>query len=196
MGHKHAGSASQFSLRICAPYLEVIFMDVMKFKINLTVNDWLAYQQLLSSEAPRKYLKTWFLFIVNAVVWFLLAVIVMSTLREISTVHWPTAITISVVFLLLIFNHYINVPKLSKHAYAPKEDGAFCGSHIFELSEEEMKISSEASYSVYKWGVFKRIKQENGILALFIDTSSAVLIPLRDLENKDEIIHFLSEKVK
>lgn len=168
----------------------------MKFKINLTVNDWLAYQQLLSSEAPRKYLKTWFLFIVNALVWCLLAIIVMSTLKAISTFHWPTAITVIILFLLLISNHFINVPKLFKHAYAPKEDGAFCGSHLYELTEDEMKISSEASYTVYKWHVFQRFKQDNELLALFIDTSSAVLIPIRDLENKDEIIHFLSEKVK
>ena len=27
MGHKHAGSASQFSLRVCAPYLGVMFKE-------------------------------------------------------------------------------------------------------------------------------------------------------------------------
>ena len=30
MGHKHAGSASQFSLRVCAPYLGVIFLSDRK----------------------------------------------------------------------------------------------------------------------------------------------------------------------
>ena len=167
----------------------------MKFTINLTIDDWITYQQLLSNEAPRKYLKTWFLFIANALVWFLLVLIVMSTLKSLSTVHWPTAITFSFIFLLLIFNHYINLPRLFRHAYAPKKDGAFCGNHLFELSEDEMKITSENSLSVYKWGLFERLKSENGLLALFFDTSSAVLIPIRDLENKDEIINFLSKKI-
>lgn len=42
----------------------------------------------------------------------------------------------------------------------------------------------------------KALKSENGLLPLFFDTSSAVLIPIRDLETKDEIINFLSKKIE
>ncbi len=43
MGHKHAGSASQFSLRVCAPYLGVSFSkrDAMDILLNIEPPNWL-----------------------------------------------------------------------------------------------------------------------------------------------------------
>ncbi|WP_448546444.1 hypothetical protein [Thalassotalea fusca] len=167
----------------------------MEVKIKLSVKDWESYQSFLGSEAPRKYYSGWWLTLINAVVWFLGVVIVMATVDTISSFHWPTAITVCVLFLLIIVNHLINRPRVLLASFAPDIEGSFCGTHYFRLTDESIIAKSDGYTSEHSWFLFKRIVRSHGLVMLFIDTANAFIFPESELADAEAFYLYSKQRV-
>lgn len=167
----------------------------MEVEIKLSVKDWESYHSFLGSEAPRKYYSGWWLTLLNALVWFLGFIIVMATINSVSSFHWPTAITVSILFLLLMLNHFLNRPRVLMASFAPEKDGSFCGVHFFNLTSESLIAKSEGYFSEHSWSLFKRVERSHGLIMLFIDKANAFVFPESELSNPEEFYSFTKEKV-
>jgi hypothetical protein len=165
----------------------------MDVKIKLGVDDWKAFQVFLGTEIPRKHYSGWVSGTINFIVWFVIAIIVMATIDSVSTFHWPTAVTVISLFVILIFNHLINRPKLLLKSFEPELNGSFCGEHSFVLDKTHLMASGVGYESKYSWSLFQRVVKTNDLILLFIDNAKAFVFPINELNNPEEFFDYASQ---
>jgi hypothetical protein len=168
----------------------------MDVNIKLTVDDWNSFQTFIGSEIPRKFYSGWLLGLANFLIWLAFAVVFIGTINSFSTFHWPSGISIALIFVILIINNFINKPKLLLKSLEPSIDGPFCGQHKFNFSQTDITVIGNGFETKHSWGIVKRVVNSNGLIMLFIDTAHALIIPTRELENSSEFITFAEGRVK
>ena len=166
----------------------------MDVNIKLTVDDWNSFQNFIASEIPRKFYKGWLLGLANFIIWLALAVVFIGTINSFSTFHWPSGISIALIFIILIINNFINKPRLLLKSLEPSPDGTFCGEHEYNFSDEGISVTGKGFITKHSWEIVKRVENSNGLIMLFIDTAHALLIPVRELDNPNEFISYVNSR--
>ena len=165
----------------------------MEIQINLQIEDWKLYQSYIAKELPKQH-KNWMSsFWVNLFVWMVVAIIFMALFQRFSHFHWPTAISISIFFVLISVLFFFNMLKIRK-AYEPLENGTFCGSHTFAFTGEGITSEGKGYEAHYSWEVVKKIERAPGMILIYIDKAYAFVFPESKLDNPDEFYNFISEQ--
>ena len=165
----------------------------MEIQINLQKEDWKNYQSYIEKTLPKQK-KTWMdSFWVNMFVWMLLVIMFMDIFQSFSYFHWPTAISVSVFFILIFALFIFNMFKIRK-AFEPLESGVFCGKHKFKFTDNGIASEGDGYEGNHSWKIVKRIERAQGMIMIYLDTAYAYVFPESKLDNPDEFYSFISEQ--
>jgi len=166
----------------------------MEERINLSVQTWDVFNQYLNSESPRKYYQSKLSKVINSVAYFVLLIFLMGVLSNLGELHIPTLMTV-LLFWFLTFILSLTTRKRLYKTYEPAQEGPFCGIHNFEFNEEGVKTSCEGHYAFNSWNIFKRVVNSHGLIMIFLDNAKALIIPIDQLENPDELLEYISKRI-
>lgn len=144
----------------------------MKVSVNLTIQDWPPYLQMVSKTAmtQRAGLK-WEVLI------GLLVLVGGGTWVGLNQwALWPyLAGLISGLACVFIFIFY------HQNHYRPKSSGIFLGAFTYELTPKKLVSSGPLSQSVFDWDIVPYVIENPSYLIISIDTVSGLMIPKRDI---------------
>ncbi len=165
----------------------------MEIEIDLQKEDWKLYQRYIEKELPKHH-KIWMdSFWVNLFVWMVIAIVFMAVFQQISHFHWPTAISVTVFFVLISALFFFNMLKIRK-AFEPLESGVFCGSHKFIFSSQGIVSEGNGYKGYHSWEIVKKIERTSGLILIYLDNVYAYVFPEIKLDNPDEFYHYILEQ--
>lgn len=167
----------------------------MEVEVKIGVEHWKRFQAYVYSEVPRRYFKGWLFNIISGFLWFLFLIVFTGTVSSDSTFHWPTAISVITLFVIMIANYAICAPRLQLNSLEPDIDGPFCGEHHYKLTDEYLIFTSGGRKSQQPWPMFKRVVKGNDLIMLFFDTANAIIFPIEDLKDPEEFHQFIEERL-
>ncbi|MCJ8270861.1 MAG: YcxB family protein [Psychrosphaera sp.] len=166
----------------------------MQIKINIQVQDWLAFQRHIERAANEKNTDGGSRFWSNFFIWMVTSITLTIALQTVDAFHWPSAIVVVLIFVIFISLHFINLRSI-RNTLKPSKDGIFCGEHEFNFDDNGFHAQGEGYHSHYQWLIVKKTERVNGLVLIYLDAFQAIVIPERDLENPDELYQFICQKV-
>tara|TARA_R110002012_G_C11547354_1_gene602066 strand:- start:104 stop:622 length:519 start_codon:yes stop_codon:yes gene_type:complete len=119
-------------------------------------------------------------FVLNLIIWFLLAVVFMVVFQAISKKSFnfdiPTAVIVLLPFIIGAGIYLLEVLKLQKGTL-PKIDGFLLSKSTIEINEDGLHASKESANSFFKWSVIESISENEGDYYLFLDNLYAIIVP-------------------
>lgn len=163
----------------------------MEIEITLEKEDWRRFQSYIEKELYKQK-KNWIDgFWVNLVAWAFMTSLFMWAFDKFSDFHWPTAVFVLAIFILITLMYFFKVYKIRK-AYEPMESGIFCGKHKFIFTDEEIISEGEGYQGRHAWKIVKRVERGNGIILIFLDTIHAYVFPEGKLVDPDGFHEYVS----
>jgi len=126
-------------------------------------------------------------------VWAIITIAILSIFNSSGEIHWPTALSITVLFVILFIALILNSKKLKK-AFTPSNEGAFVGQHQILFSNEGIKSQGQGYISTREWNTVKSIELTDKMILIYLDTAYALILPLEKLESPDELYQFITAK--
>ena len=165
----------------------------MEINIEMDKQDWKNFQSYIERELPRKY-RTWMHgFWVNQFIWIIVVAVSIIIFQANHTIHWPTAILISILFILIFVRFLFKMNKIRK-AFEPLEEGFICGSHKFVFNDYGIETEGNGYNGQHSWKTVKSIERARGMIMIFIDTSFAFVFPESKLDNPDAFYIYIVEQ--
>lgn len=106
--------------------------------------------------------------------------------------HWPTAVVVGAVFIVLTVLFIRHLNKL-KGYFSPSEDGCFIGTHRINVNEVGIETRGNGYSGHYAWSVIRSVEREGGVIMLFIDSANALIFPEDRLEDPDGFYKLVKE---
>jgi len=158
----------------------------MEITIELTLDHWKSFQKYLEKERTSSVKNITDNFWFNLFSWMVLAFVFMFIFRKFNDFHWQSAVFV-VGIIILIAIMVIYKSKKIYAAYQPEIGGAFLGTHNLRFDEDGIHSYGKCYESRNGWETVKSIKNEVGLIMLFIDTSVAFIIPKDKVDNSDAL---------
>ncbi|MBD0411909.1 YcxB family protein [Pseudoalteromonas distincta] len=128
-------------------------------------------------------------FIKNMIVWFVLAVVIMTFFQvesiRLSDFHWPSGLIVAVPFLILIIVFLYNNHKLKEQSI-PNENGVMIGDKTIEFQADGIRETNHLGSYFYKWQAVEAMEENKGDLYIFVDKLLALIIPASTFTNEAE----------
>jgi hypothetical protein len=119
-------------------------------------------------------------FVLNLIIWFLLAIVFMFVFRAISKKSFnfdiPTAVIVLLPFIIGAGIYLLKMLKLQKGTM-PKIDGFLLSKSTIEINADGLQVSKENANSFFKWSVIESIGENDGDYYLFLDNLYAIIVP-------------------
>ncbi|MBT2786736.1 MULTISPECIES: hypothetical protein [unclassified Halomonas] len=164
----------------------------MEILIDLQKKDWKNYQAYIEKELPKQQ-KTWMdRFGINLVLWMIIVIFFMVISQGFIDFHWPTAILIATLFVLISVLFFFNVFRIRK-AFEPLESGTFCGTHKFTFSDKGVASEGSGYKSHHSWKVVKRVEWAPGMILIYLDKAYAYVFPESKLDNPEVFYSYISQ---
>jgi hypothetical protein len=168
----------------------------MKFTVNLSQQDWVAYNQHLIKNLPKTH-KTWldnqYLMIA---LWFFLGLAVMFIFDLSKNFNPQTAFAVSLFFVVLIAEILLNT-HLKRKVFYPNPKGGFVGEHHFTFDEFGIQTSGNGYHAHHAWKLVQKIERiDNGKqkhILLYLDTAYAFIFPENQLENAENFHNIIQQ---
>ncbi|MCP3927792.1 MAG: YcxB family protein, partial [Bacteroidetes bacterium] len=112
----------------------------------------------------------------------------------VGSVHYPTAILVSSIFLIVIGLWIWNVIRLNR-ALAPSEHGPFFGKHRCVIDETGIHLERKGYKRYVDWHAVKLVERGNGMIMLFIDTAQAFIFPENQIDDIDEFMQKINRRI-
>jgi len=165
----------------------------MEITLNLDVNDWEYFQSHIESKlskTSKSYVSSFF---VNMIVWAIIAIAILSLFHSSEGIHWPTASSVTVLFVSIFIVLIFNTRKLKK-AFAPSKEGAFVGQHQILINDKGITTHGKGYTCTREWSTVKNIEITEKMLFLYLDTAYALVFPLGKLDNPNDFYQFIMDK--
>ncbi|MCP3873900.1 MAG: YcxB family protein [Desulfobacteraceae bacterium] len=130
----------------------------------------------------------------DLIVWLALILFFYIGFTYVGSVHYPTAILISCIFLIVIGLWFWNLIRL-KRALAPSEQGPFLGKHHYLFDEAGIQLKGKGYKRCNDWYSVKSIERGNGMIMLFIDTAQAFIFPENQIDDIDEFMKNINRRI-
>ena len=164
----------------------------MEIQVNLQKEDWRSYQSYIEKKLIKQQ-KTWIDNLwVNVFIWMVLAMVFMTFFQSVSQFHWPTAVSVATLFIVVSILFFFNMVKIRK-AFEPSENGTFCGTHKFTFTDEGITSEGKGYEGHHSWGIVKKIERAPGMIIIYLDTVYAYVFPESKLENPEEFWTYISQ---
>ncbi len=119
-------------------------------------------------------------FLVNFVIWFLVAIVFMSIFQTIGKTDFnfdlSTAIIVILPILVGIGVYFYEMQKVQKNTL-PKTDGFLLSESTIELRDDGIHATKEYATSFFNWKSVESVSENNGDFYLFLDNVYAIIIP-------------------
>ena len=163
----------------------------MKITVRLERADWERFQKHVQKEIRRSAERPFAWHIGNILLWAVLAVVGLTVLDRMGGFHWPTAVFVGSVFLVIAVQVVYDVQRIARR-FAPSDEGPFVGEHRFEISEQGIESEAATYHATHAWSVVKRIERVDGVTMVFLDTAFAFLFPEDRLDDPDAFFSYLN----
>jgi hypothetical protein len=167
-------------------------MNEFTANVETTVEDWRAFLQRWQRTVSARYRSPWWSLLVNIALW---AIIGFAFAWLYKGIHYPTAAVVSAVFLSGIASGYLIFLRIRKAA-EPNLQGVFLGKHSYVFSPRGIEIKGKGYSSNMSWDVIQSVDETNDLLILYVDSSQAIVLPKRCLDNPDALRIFIQERTK
>ena len=165
----------------------------MEISLNTDVGDWQKFQSYIEKELPQTT-KSWTCnFFTSMILWAVTTLLMLSFFYNVSSIHWPTALTISLLFILIFALMKFNNIKL-KNAFKPSDNGVFVGQHNIAFSDEGIESKGDGYICKREWRIVQKIERTHEMILIYIDTAYAYVLPVNKLDNPDTVFEFICEK--
>lgn len=159
----------------------------MEVEIQLTKEDWMKFNKFVQKRTLKKLKGFVDGFFGNLLIWLILIVIFVILFLTVKVWHWPTAIFVTTVFIVMISLFLWNIYRLQS-SLMPSEQGSFIGKHHFVFDEKGIHSEGKGYRGFHSWDVVKSIERHSGIIILFLDTAFGYIFPENQLENPAEFL--------
>ncbi len=166
----------------------------MKFDLKLTAAQWSGFQKYMQRKKQKELKGIINGFWVDLIIWIALAFFFYIGFTYVGSVHYPTAIIISCIFLIVIGLWIWNVIRLNR-ALAPSEHGPFLGKHRCIIDEAGIHLERKGYKRYVDWHAVKLVERGNGMIMLFIDTAQAFIFPENQIDDIDEFMQKINRKI-
>lgn len=174
--------ASPAGFALLTSYTSVIRMDddlKLEKQVEISQATFRKYSDFVAKRIykPTKASQS---FIVNFVVWFFIAIIVMVVFqissKNIESFHWPSAAISAFPFVLFIGYSYLNIYNYRKLS-VPNADGLMLGSKNLVFDSDGINETSSLGGSFYKWQAVEGVEENDGDIYIFVDKFLAIIVP-------------------
>lgn len=164
----------------------------MEVLITYEKEDWAAFQAYLEREIPKSVKTPWDGFWVNLIVWAGIGAGTMAAFQYVVDFHWPSGLFVAAIFGVISVLHLRYLRRI-KNGFAPSENGNFLGAHKFKFSDQGVEAEGDGYKAFHEWSVVQEIVRENGLIMLFVDTSSALIFPEAKIANPEYLYNYAME---
>lgn len=172
-------------------------MQILNISYELTIDDWMAFQQhYLSTSKQFNQTKQF-------VAWIIPAIFLISSLYEIflgNSNYYSIAVFmgISIVWLLLypkIFEK--RVLTTIKKILEEGDNSSILGVHNLVFNEDSLIVNEPNSEQIIKWSAIKRVEETEDYIFVYLNSISACIIPKFKIEdNKNQVKNLLKLKLR
>ena len=167
-------------------------MSEFTANVETTVADWRAFLRHWQRTASARYRSPWWSHLVKIALW---AVIGFAFAWLYKGIHYPTAAVVSAVFLSGILSGYLSFLKMRKAA-EPNSQGIFIGLQSYVFSPRGIEVKGKNYSSSMSWDALQSVDETDDLLILYVDSSQAIVLPKRCLDNLDALRTFVAERTK
>ncbi|WP_196140302.1 YcxB family protein [Aliikangiella sp. G2MR2-5] len=164
----------------------------MQIEITYEKEDWRKYSGYITSMLPKAVRspldKGW----VNVLIWLYIGFFIVMILKNLESIHAPTAVY-EAIFLSSLYLIFRPNKKKLLEAYAPMENGVFIGEHKYTFTDEGIGHTTDGYKGFHSWTNVIKIVRVNGMIMLFVDTESAFIFPEEKIEDPDALYNFALE---
>lgn len=159
----------------------------MEIDIQLTKEDWMKFNKFVQKRTLKNLKGVAGGLFGNLVIWLVLTVIFVILFLTVKVWHWPTAIFITTIFMVMMSLFLWNLYRMQS-SLMPSEQGTFIGKHHFVFNENGIYSEGKGYKGYHSWDVIKSIESNSGLIILFLDTAYGYLFPENQLENAAEFL--------
>ncbi len=158
------------------------YMEFSMIKsIKITKKNYLAYTSFALKRLSKTKESTSENFIKSMVVWFFIAVVLMSAFQiieraDFSNFHWQTFLVTIVPLIIFFGSLVLNSIRLKKLS-VPNENGITIGDKTIEFTEEGIHEVNSLGSCFFKWEAVEAIDENKGDVYIFVDKCAALIIP-------------------
>ncbi len=162
----------------------------MNFEINLTKNDYLAFQKYSYKCIEDSPAIKWKFMTFSIIYWLLLTMFLLGVFslykKNVLLNNNDLTITISAFTIWFVLSFlWQQYSRIFYVSTIRKKDGTIIGNWEIELSEEGIVESNDMSMSNYKWQCIE-VKKDVNHLFLYIDSLKAIILPLNQINSDVE----------
>ncbi len=170
----------------------------MKFSFNLTVDDWVSFQEYQKGKKTPFYTAIYPLLIVMSIGLVLLNVVYYSyyqTDKIISMTWISLACLLVLLFILNIRRESMKQLKKAGSDIQSKHPEAF-GSMTLETNENGLEIQSDQTSKSLAWNEIQGYEENKNYFFLYSKKGVAYIIPKRGMKDQSEFMNILNYKVE
>ncbi len=150
-------------------------MDQIIINVELTRDDWLAYQRAAQQHVNQQARHS---SLVVTLSWLMVTIATLALLDWFD-VEYSVASFLSGYFVML--GVMLLARRRTLKHYAPRDDGAFLGSSAYTLNEHGINIQRTGMSTHCSWRDVVAVTQDDRCVYFWIDTNAAFLLPTRHL---------------
>lgn len=163
----------------------------MEILINLEREDWDIFQAHTQRGISRAVKSSSGGFWTSVLFLSAMLLLVLFYFQSSYQYHWPTAIFVAVICVLIAAQFLYNLNKIY-NASGPDEEGPFCGRHRLVISEDGIASEGNGYAGSHDWTTIKKIDRSDGLIMLYIDTVFAFIFPESKLEDPDGLFAYVN----
>ncbi len=164
----------------------------MEIDIQLTKEDWIKFNKFVQKRSLKNLKGFAGSFFGNMVIWLLLIAIFVILFLTVKTWHWPTAIFVATVFIVMIGLSLWNIYRMQS-SLMPSENGSFIGKHHFVFDDNGIHSQGKGYKGYHSWEVVKSIERQSGIIIFFLDTAFGYVFPEDRLDYPAEFLERINQ---
>ena len=168
---------------------------MITIEITYEKEDWFGFQNCLENEILNNIKTPFDNFWVGLTIWILIGFMSMFVFQKMSEFHWPSAIYVAVICVILFLLLVRHLTKM-KNAFSPMDSGCFIGTHTYTITETGIESNGVGYRGHHDWSLVHKIMRANGLIILFIDTANAFIFPESKLEDPDAFYNYVNEYKK
>ncbi len=163
----------------------------MEISLQLELADWQRFQKHVErklSISNRASINNPF---ISGIFWISFGALAMMLYRRIDVFHAPTAIFVSLFFILFIVLFISNLVNMKKKL-SPLESGVFIGRHSFTFNEAGFIAIGKDYETKHDWSIIKKVDRGNGLILLYLDSYYAYIFPEEKLADPDAFYDYIT----
>lgn len=174
-------------------YKQSFASEVIEKTFVYSKDDYLKFQRFLEKDLSNKksFLTN---FIIDYVVIFIFIFIYFRYFSGSELFSWETALLVAT-FFILIYLKILLIALKYRNSFTPSDKGPFIGEHRFKFDDSSIYSEGVGFQASHSWLIVKRIEKTENAIYVFLDSASAFVFPLAQIDNPIQFYDYLNSKI-